>query len=444
MSTNQQPLQTRLMLKNPDASKEEYGLFCNEMIRRRFSRLLHQYDHEGSPAPLPSPPDTLPAELEITFLLDCGHPALFLHNILDHLDRNHKVIPPALLPGILSWLSSHPDLWIRIYRQHPDLSMALSRSREAWNYLIRAFDPQLELQIGSPGYYEALEGRIHMLPLRTAKYIRSIFDKANPQQQARLIGILARDDSPENAELITAQIHHSRKPVRQAALAYCLHQKTTSIYDPLRTALIDHLTTSDRGQEYTGPDDLPIEWKDLAMLADQVSKVDILTAITDPDDYLEWGKRFEGTLQRSAVVQAAIFHRSQKSLYALARKEPGLIRDPSFQAALEPDSAKALLRHLTQSPGFVIDEATIMLLKRAHRFLDEEDSNRIWKKFVEQWGHLPFTLEDLDLEILALRIHPNEIRSVWEHPILQESVEVLQKFRKILKNRLSFLKKCYG
>ena len=437
-------IQSQILLKNINATEDDLSTHHTDLMRFRFTTLFQFY---GPPARLitrTSKAGSPPCETEILELLAQGHLDLFLQNILDHLDRNNRVIPGSILPMVFSRLGRHPELWVRIYHHHPDLCLALARNRKEWGYISEVFDPEIRIMIGSPGYYEALANRMKIFPLRTSAYIRTAFEHVSPEQQARLIKILGWDFSSENRDLITTQIRQTRKPVRQAALSVSLRQKFTPIYAPLLEALIQHLSSFDPKKEYSGPKDLPVTWKELAAFSNQVSKVDILTAITDPDDYLEYGKRFEGTLHRSAVVQAAIFHHSQKSLYALARKEPELIRDPSFQAALEPDSAKALLRHLTQGPGFVIDEATIMLLKRAHPFLDEEDSYRIWKKFVEQWGHLPFTLEDLDLEILALRIHPNKIRSVWEHPILQESVEVLQKFRKILKNRLQFLKKCYG
>lgn len=437
-------IQSQILLKNIHATEEVLSTYHNDLMRFRFNTLFQFYGPLANLFIRTSKEVSPPCEMEILELLEQGHPDMFLQNILDHLDRTNRLFPGSILPMVLSRLGSHPEIWVRMYHHHPDLCLALARNRKEWGYISEVFDPEIRIIKGSPGYYEALTTRMRIFPLRTSAYIRTVFENATPEQQARLIEILGWDFSPENEDLITRQIHHTRKPVRQAALSVSLRHKSTPIYGPLLEAMIQHVSSFDPKKEYSGPKDLPVTWKELAAFSNQVSKVDILTAITDPDDYLEWGKRFEGTLHRSVVVQAAIFHRSQKSLYALARKKPELVRSPSVQAALEPNSAKALLRHLSQSPGFVIDETTITLLKRAHPFLDEEDSHRIWKKFVEQWGHLPFTLEDLDLEILALRIHPNEIRSAWAHPVLQESAEMLQKLRNILKNRLQFLKKCYG
>src|SRR5690606_29597825 len=119
------PLLKRLVLKNQDSSVEEYQAFEAELIRHRFSRLLDHYrpgemvEYKTITAP------TLPAEGEIGFLLDCGHPELFLENILYHLRRSKKLLPPALVPGVLGWMEHHPGLWKMLYRQHPELLRAL-------------------------------------------------------------------------------------------------------------------------------------------------------------------------------------------------------------------------------------------------------------------------------------------------------------------------------
>ena len=436
-------LLTRLLLKNQDATEEEYGAFFEELIRYRFSRLLHLYDksHEmESEKPVSVSP---PAENEISFLLQCGHSHLFLLNILHHLDRNKKALPPALLPDILNWISKHPDLWLPLYEQHPDLILALSQSRSEWGYLYRAFQHDLTLLPGSPGYYEALEGRMQLLPLRTTQYLREIYPDVNPHQQARFIDILGQDASPETALFIASQVSHARKPVRLAALRICFKNKIAVVYDPVKAALLQYQPGSDPDEDLLSSDDLPATWKDLASIAEQVSRIDILTALTDPDDYRESHQELFNAANNAAVTRAAIFHRSQKTLYTLGKENPFQMVSHQFSESLDSGAAVALLRSLTTDHHSNFDQSYINLLGRVHPFLSEEDSDRVWQKFVRQWSQLPFTLEDLDLEILALRIHPNKLKSIWQDQILQESVEVLQKIRNILKHRLDFLKKCY-
>lgn len=442
----QHTLHSRLLHKNQDAAREEISQFKEDLTRYRFGQLLHQYDHTHI-----DEDDTtsysysaLPVEMELSALLKGHNRHLFLHNILYHLQWTGKTIPTALIPDIMSWIADLPDLWHPLYRQHPDLTLALSQGRKEWHYLARAFEPTIELVMGSPGYYEALMGRMHLLPHRTSDYIRSIFSDANPHQQARLIEILAIDPSPENIEFIASHLHHPRKPVRQASLAFCVRQKTEPIFGPLLSAMIHQLSIADLNDDFDVRIDIPNRWKELGALANQVSKMDIVTALTDPDDYLNVGTRSRKQLHRPAVIQAAVMHRSQKTLYALGRKNIDLVLNPTFAAALNAEAAKALLKHMTDEPGFTFGEESIQLLKRAHPFLSEEISQKLWAKFVEQWRNLPIMLEDLELEILALRIHPNNIRMVWQHPVFQESPDALHEVRKILKNRMAFLKKCYG
>lgn len=436
-------LLTRLLLKNQDSTEEEYRSFFEELIRHRFSRLLHLYENNPETVSEKQASSSPPAEKEISFLLQCGHLPLFLQNILHHLDRNKKVIPPALLPGILDLLSKYPNLWIKIYGQHPDLILALSQTRKEWDYLIRAFDHDLVLQMGSPGYYEALEGRMQLLPLRTANYIREIFTDANPHQQGRMIEILGKDSSPETCMFITSQVGHSRKPVRQAALRFSLCNKINALYDPVKSVLLRCQVGIDKNEDSLTSDHLPGSWKDLADISEQISRTDILTALTDPDDYRESHQDLYKELNKSAITRAAIFHRSQKTLYTLGKEHPLQLVSHEFTEALESGTAMKLLHGLTTDPHSTFDQVYINLLEQVHPFLGEEDSERVWQKFIGQWANLPFTLEDLDLEILALRIHPNKLKPIWQDPVLQESAEVLQKIRKILTNRLEFLKKCY-
>ena len=437
-------LLTRLLLKNQDATEEEHRVFFEQLFRHRFSRLLHLYDKNQETESVKRVPVSPPAENQISFLLQCGHSHLFLQNILYHLERNQKVIPPALLPGILDWLSKYPNLWTNIYGQHPDLLLALSQSRKEWGYLYRSFQHDLTLLPGSPGYYEALEGRMQFLPLKTSRYIRVIYPVANPHQQARLIDILGQDASPETALFIASQISHARKPVRLAALRICLQHKISVVYDPVKAALLQYQPGSDPDKGLPSSDDLPASWKDLASIAEQVSGIDILTALTDPDDYRESHQDLYEHLNKSAITRASIFHRSQRALYQMGKEHPPRLVSLEFIEALDSGTAIKLLHALTSDPNSTFDQAYINLLERVRLFLGEEDSDRVWQKFVKQWSLLPFTLEDMDLEILALRIHPNKLNSIWQDPVLQESAEVLQKIRKILKNRLDFLKKCYG
>src|SRR5690606_4296143 len=315
-----------------------------------------------------------PAENQISFLLQCGHSHLFLLNILHHLDRNKKVIPPSLLPEILNWISKHPDLWLPLYEQHPVLILALSQSRSEWEYIDRAFQHDLSLLPGSPGYYEALEGRIQLLPLRTTQYIREIYPETTPHQQARLIDILGQDASPETALFIASQVSHARKPVRLAALRICLQYKISVVYDPVKAALLQYQPESDPDKGLPSSDDLPASWKDLASIAEQVSGIDILIALTDPDDYRESHQDLYEHLNKSAITRAAIFHRSQMTLYQMGKEHRPKLVSLEFTAALGSGTAIKLLHALTSDPNSPFDRAYINLLERAHPFLSQEDS----------------------------------------------------------------------
>ncbi len=149
------------------------------------------------------------------------------------------------------------------------------------------------------------------------------------------------------------------------------------------------------------------------------------------------------TEYRSSLLKAAILHRSQETLFHLVKDSPSLLIDPVLTEALNSKTAIRILNIFISDPTSSFDQTYIDLLKRIHPFLDEADSDMVWEKFVQQWSELPFTLEDLSLEVMALRIHPNRIKPIWQHPLLQDTAAPLHKIREILKNRLAFLKKCY-
>ncbi len=438
------PLLKRLVLKNQNSSVEDYQAFEAELIRHRFSRLLDHYrpgemvEYKTITAP------TLPAEGEIGFLLDCGHPELFLENILYHLRRSKKLLPPALVPGVLGWMEHHPGLWKMLYRQHPELLRALAATIPTLIWLNRIFQPVMTLAPGTPGYYDTLQGKMHLAPGRTAAYIRSVFDDLNPQQQARMIGILEIDGAWESLEFIAPLVRHRRQPVRQAALTACILKKAGSVYGTLRESLIQYLRTSeDRVNFKWSGLSLPASWKALADVAGFKAQPDILMALIDPDDLADHSPQQLHARFVQPHIQAAILHRSRNTLIYLGLKMPELLWKPEFTDALDPESAIAILRQRMVDAGTSIDQGFINLLEAVRPFLDEADSEIVWQRVVRQWKDLPFTLTDLDLEVLALRIHPNKIKAVWQHSILQESAEALQIFRHVLKTRLDFLKKCY-
>lgn len=153
-------LRTRLLLRHPDSSPEEYQEFYRELIEHRFSRLLSLYNKNEELALSNTKSITLPAEREIDVLLHSGHPELFLKNILHHLHRTKKVVPPGTLPTLLTQFKNHPAAWEAIYNQHPELAIALSQDHGEWNYITRVFDGEISLQVGSPGYYDALQVRM--------------------------------------------------------------------------------------------------------------------------------------------------------------------------------------------------------------------------------------------------------------------------------------------
>ena len=87
--------------------------------------------------------------------------------------------------------------------------------------------------------------------------------------------------------------------------------------------------------------------------------------------------------------------------------------------AISLEDADALVRECDAAGVhlFVVKQnrlnPAIQLLKRAHPFLSEEISQKLWAKFVEQWRNLPIILEDLELEILAPRAHDEAQRAAY-------------------------------
>src|SRR5690606_22106249 len=106
--------------------------------------------------------------------------------------------------------------WESIYRQHPELIIALTKDHKEWKFMAGVFGEDISLAIGSPGYYDTLQVRMQLMPFRTSLYIRNIYQETSPVQQARLLEILHEDPSAETRQFIANQINHSRKPVRLA------------------------------------------------------------------------------------------------------------------------------------------------------------------------------------------------------------------------------------
>lgn len=243
-------------------------------------------------------------------------------------------------------------------------------------------------------------------------------------------------------QFITSQVNHSRKPVRLAALQSCILRKEERIYDLIKSSLLEHLKNPDNDSS-TDLLQGQVSWKELASLTDETTRKNILISLTDPDDYLEMQTASFRSEFRSTLRKAAILHRSQETLHYLASDTPSLLIDPAMTAALDSTTAIRILKIFTKDPTSSFDQTYIDLLKRVYPFLDEADSDLVWEKFVQQWAEMPFSLEELPIEVLALRIHPNRIKPVWQHPLLQDTTAPLHKIREILKNRLEFLKKCY-
>lgn len=441
-SKSHEILRTQLLLKHPDFNPEECEEFFTRLIEYRFTGMLHLYTKTSTHTSKVRESTSLPAENEISYLLNAGHPELFIKNIIYHLSRNKKVLPPVLIPGILNWISNHPALWESIYHQHPELIIALAKEYGKWNFIVRAFDGDILLEIGSPGYYDTLQVRMQVLPIRTSTHITDIYPETSPVQQARLLEILHDDPSPETRQFIANQINHSRKPIRLAALKSCILQKEEGIYEPIKNRLLEHLKNLDI-DVLTDQLTRSASWKDLESLTDETTRINTLVALTDPDDYLEMHTVTFLAEYRSSLLKAAILHRSQETLFHLAKNSPSLLIDPALIEALHSNTAIRILKIFISDTASTFDQTYIDLLKRIHPFLDEADSDRVWGKFVRQWEEMPFTLEELPLEVLALRIHPNRIKPVWQHSLLQETAAPLQKMWEILKNRFAFLKKCY-
>ncbi len=283
-SKSHEILRTQLLLKHPESNPEEYEEFFTRLIEHRFTRMLHLYNKTPANTSILRETTSLPAENEISYLLNAGHPELFIKNIVYHLRRNKKVLPPSLLPGILNWISNHPGLWESIFQQHPELIIALAMDHKEWSFMAQVFHPDITLEIGSPGYYQNLLCRIGILPMRTATYIYTIYQDVSPIQQARLLEILHEDSSPETRQFIKSQINHSRKPVRLAALKSCIQRKREEIYETIKNSLLEHLKNPDI-DVLTDQLLRPVSWKDLESLADETTRINILVSLTDPDDF---------------------------------------------------------------------------------------------------------------------------------------------------------------
>lgn len=439
----QKLLQTQLLLSHTDASPEEYQKFFTHLIEHRFRRLLSIYGHKDKQQSFQTNEAPLPLEHELNHLLQSGHPELFFKNVLYHLGRTLKKIPTGIVPTLLTLFKNHPTMWSTIYAQHPELTLALSRNHGTWNYILRAFDHKLTLAIGSPGYYDALKVRMEVLPLPTFSYIKDIYPKVSAPQQARLLDILHKDLSPDVGQFIETQLSHSRKPVRLAALNACVLRKVKSVYDPLKNELLKYIKAPQHDDSLIRLPPL-LSWKDLEGLGHKTTKTDILIALVDPDDYLNKQSKSFQSEHQPALIEAATLHRSQKTLSHLAQGTPSLLHDSAFVKALDGSTALDILKIFIDDPHSSFDQKFINLLKKIHPFLNESDSDLVWQRFVKQWAEMPFTVEELALEVLALRIHPNRIRPIWQHPLLQDTAPPLQKIRDILKNRLELMKKCYA
>lgn len=444
---NQTTLLGRLLLKSPDASEEEYNKFEGELLEYYFSRLLHIHTGPDLNTSTPDVRSSLSVENEIINLLSHGHPELFLSNIAYHLHRNGRWLPGALIPELCTLFKNQPEQWNLVYRLHPDLVLALASSHEEWTYMRSAFDPEYPLKPGDHQFYPSLRHRMGHFPIRTSEYIRKQFQEESVHHQARLLDVLTIGTLPENDSFIYAQVNHSRKEVRLVVLRYAILNKDNAIYKSLKKHLIYLLNQEKSRLEATSKSiktlDSGLSWKDLSSLCEEHLPLSILMALIDPEDYKKSLQKHHWDTYHPLLWKSALFHHSQEVLSQMVVRDPELSEQVSLYAALVPETALRILRHLWIEKDRSFDSNFIVLLKIITPFLNEKDTDSIWAMFVRQWKELPFTLEDLDLEVLALRIHPNRIKPVWQHPLLQDTAPPLHKIREILKNRLEFLKKCY-
>jgi|GEM_PF-3464601 len=427
-----------LFVTNENHNPQNHQDHIRQLLKFRFSQLFHLSDEKTSPfTPDQERPKSIPVENEIHHLLSNEHPDLYLENILYHLHRNHLHLPPALIPHLLSRFKSVPRIWHQIYRDAPDLVLALAAANPEWEYMQKAFDPALELRIGSPQFYECLTHRIRICPEETAQWIQQSFPTASDHHQVRLLQVLSLDPHPGTMEFFMSLLPAQRKAVRVIALRAILRHKYPKIYKPLAKARF--ATDSQSIEEL--PSFYRHFWKDLMSITETNDKMMAIIRVIDPDDHPDTEK--ESELHSADLLKAALLHRFQEYLTQELISFPSHLSASKIIKSLTPASASEVIRQVYIDQKHDLDQTFFDLLIRVHPHLPEDMTQSLWDSFKAHRADFIYYFDPYPLEVWALRIHPNSLQKIWKDPELQTTEATLQALRDILKHRLLFLKKCY-
>lgn len=434
---NHERLLSDLFITNEHHNPQNHQDHIRRLLKYRFSQIFHFSDEIATPfVPKNERPKSIPAENEIRSLLSNEYRDLYLENILYHLHRNQLHLPPSLIPHLLTRFKTFPRLWHRLYRDHPDLILALATRNPKWEYMQKAFDPDFELRIGSPQFYESLTHRIRVFPEDTARWIRLSFPAASDHHKVRLLQVLSLDPHPDTMDYFISLLPTQKKAVRIIALRAVLRHKHPDIYEPLAKA---RFTAKDPNFELP-PAFYRHFWKDLMSMTETTDKIAAIIRVIDPAD----DPNAQSTsIPTADLLEAALLHRTQSFLTRELISFPAHLSASRIIKKLTPASALEVIRQVYIDQKHALDQTFFDLLIRINPHLPEDMTDFFWETFKAHRADLTYYFDPFPLEVWGLRIHPNSLQKIWKDPELQTTETTLQALRDILKHRLSFLKKCY-
>ncbi|WP_236975950.1 HEAT repeat domain-containing protein [Membranihabitans maritimus] len=378
-------------------------------------------------------------ESECRFIIRSGEMEGMMKELFFHLQRSKMKFPGIILPELLAQIKNTPGLWRLAYNNCHGLALKLSLSHPEWEFYSRAFDPEIDLIVGSYQFYECLQFRMLIFPVKTEKFILDQFDIVSSHHQAKMIKILALDNAPHLAEFLRSKLKTGSKEVRIAALKSLLRSKDETIYNPVAEIVKRIYVNEESLSHEKALKELNFRINDLKAITLDGAVRERLLQVVDPGDCkLTNSEGPEGQF----LVEGAKFHRDQEFLmdYILDGQK-GMLED-SVVEALTPGSCSILMDTFLLRDvqwGSTLFKKT---LDKIFPFLNVDQSEKIWKHLKYQLSEF-FFHDFIPLDTVVSKIHPNYIKNILYDDILVGEEEWKISAKGILDTRRLILKEIY-